>query len=88
MIEFLTANWDTILTYAMAIFGLLAIVARFTPTPKDDAIFGFIYDAISSMTPNDRAKKVEQGLDKVNELIDTAKDIISDTKKSDSKKEE
>lgn len=52
--EYLVTNWDEILQATLALFGALAMIARFTPTPKDDAVFGKIYDLISKFTPNDR----------------------------------
>lgn len=52
--DYIVNNWDAILQTALAVFGALAMVARFTPTPKDDAFFGKIYDLISKFTPNDR----------------------------------
>ena len=88
MIEFLTANWDSILTYAMASFGVLAILSRFTPTPKDDALFGFLYDAISALTPNDRAKKVKESVDKVEDIVDTVSDAIEKHKNTEDTKKE
>lgn len=88
MIEFITANAEDILVYSMAIFGVLAILARFTPTPKDDALFGFLYDAISALTPNDRAKKVKEGVDKVEDIVDTVSDTIEKHKKPEETKKE
>lgn len=52
--DYLINNWDAIIQTALAVFGALVMVARLTPTPKDDAIFGKIYDIISKFTPNDR----------------------------------
>ena len=76
MIDYIVANWDQILTITLALVGLAAIVARFTPTPKDDAIFGFLYDAISAITPNDRVKKVESQLEAVEDVVEKVEEVI------------
>lgn len=60
MIDYLIANWDAILSTVLAVIGALAMVAKFTPTPKDDAILGKLYDLISAITPNDRVKNVDK----------------------------
>jgi len=52
--EFIVSNWDEILQAALAVFGALAMLARFLPTPKYANFFGKIYDLISKFTPNDR----------------------------------
>lgn len=52
--DYIVNNWDAILQALLAGFGTLAMVARLTPTPKDDAFFGKVYDIISKLTPNDR----------------------------------
>ena len=57
--EFIVSNWDEILQTILAVFGAAAMVARLTPTPKDDAFFGKMYDFISRFTPNDRPKGQE-----------------------------
>lgn len=69
MIEYLIANWDAALTTLLAVIGALTMIAKFTPTPKDDAIFGKLYDLISAITPNDRVKKVDDVKDSVNPVI-------------------
>tara|TARA_R110000782_G_scaffold270483_1_gene371815 strand:- start:25358 stop:25573 length:216 start_codon:yes stop_codon:yes gene_type:complete len=66
MIEYLIANWDAVLTTLLSVIGALAMIAKFTPTPKDDAILGKLYDLISAITPNDRVKKVDEVKDSVN----------------------
>ena len=85
MIDYIVANWDQILTITLAIVGIGAIIARFTPTPKDDAVFGFLYDAISAITPNDRVKKVESQLEAVEDVVEKVEDVLDLVK--DSKKE-
>ena len=87
MIEYLTLNYEQIFVYALALLGFLAIIAKFTPTPKDDAILGFLYDLISKVTPNDRVKSVEDKLDVVEEIADQVEDIVDKIKdvKDDSK---
>jgi len=88
MIDYIIANIDTILMSALALVGLGAIIARYTPTPKDDTIFAFLYDAISAITPNDRKQKVEDALQQVEDVIDTVEDVIDKVKDIKTEKEE
>lgn len=76
MIDYIISNIDTILMGALALVSLGAIVARYTPTPKDDTVFAFLYDAISAITPNDRKQKVEDALEQVENVIDTVEDAV------------
>lgn len=83
MIEYITANWDSIVTIVLALIGLAAIVARYTPTPKDDTLFAFLYDLVSSVTPNDRKLLVEQNLEKVEEVVDKVEEAVDSVNKKE-----
>lgn len=57
MIEFITQNLPEMLELMLAIIGLAAVIVKFTPTPKDDAVIAKIYEllkvfALSKDEPN------------------------------------
>lgn len=76
--ENLISNLDSIVVILLAVLGSLSIVARFTPTPKDDTIFSNLYDFISSLTPNDRVKKIDEVKEVVEDIVDDLKGKESD----------
>ena len=46
-IAFITANWASLLAILSALVGAFAIIAKLTPTPKDDAIAAAILNFLN-----------------------------------------
>lgn len=48
-------NWESIAVAILAVIPFLQILAKLTPSPKDDTALAYIYDFLSAITPNDRS---------------------------------
>lgn len=51
-ISWIVANYDTIITALLAIIGGFSIIAKLTPTPKDDAVISKIVAALDFVAMN------------------------------------
>ena len=51
-ISWIVANYNTIITALLAIIGGFSIIAKLTPTPKDDAIIAKIVAALDFVALN------------------------------------
>ena len=47
--EFLLANWQDLLTTALAVLGAASLVAKWTPTEADDKVIATIYKLIHGL---------------------------------------
>lgn len=50
--SWLLENWDEVIAIALAIVGAAAMVAKLTPTPRDDTIIGKISQIINVLGMN------------------------------------
>lgn len=48
----ITANYDVVIGAVLAIIGGLSVIAKLTPTPKDDAILAKIITAVDFLALN------------------------------------
>ena len=51
-ISWIVANYDTIITALLAIIGGFSVIAKLTPTPKDDDIIAKIVSALDFVALN------------------------------------
>ena len=56
MIEFITANWASIGEAALAVVGAASLIAKLTPTPKDDEILTKVVKALDFLALNKERK--------------------------------
>lgn len=52
MIEWVAANSDDLLQLLLAIIGAASVIAKLTPTPKDDSIIAKIVDVVNKIALN------------------------------------
>jgi hypothetical protein len=52
IVQFLSTNWEVIVSGLLMVVGGFAVFARFTPNKSDDAIMQKIYDFINGMAQN------------------------------------
>ena len=50
--EWLSANWQNVLSIATSLVGAFAILATMTPNPEDDKIVGQLYKLINFLGAN------------------------------------
>lgn len=61
VIQFITENWEAILTGITSLVGFFAVVATFTPTKTDDRIVQYALDFIHFLGANvGKAKNKEE----------------------------
>lgn len=51
-VQTILANWEAIIGAILAIIGGFSIIAKLTPTPKDDAILATIVKALDFLALN------------------------------------
>jgi len=52
IMQFMSANFMTIVTALLAVIGGLSIIAKLTPTPKDDEILAKIVKVLDFLAMN------------------------------------
>ena len=57
MIQYITENGADIITILVAVMAALKVIARLTPTLKDDDIFGKVDKVLEFIIPNYGKKK-------------------------------
>lgn len=50
--EYIIQNWDTILTAVLALVGAASVIAKLTPTPKDDAVLAKVKSVVEAIALN------------------------------------
>lgn len=50
--SWLLANWDQVIAIVLAVVGAAAMVAKLTPTPRDDTIIGKILQLVNVIGMN------------------------------------
>lgn len=48
--EWMLANWDTLVVCALAVVGAASAIVKLTPTPKDDAAVAWVYKVIEVLS--------------------------------------
>lgn len=56
MIEFITENWEVILTIVTAVVTAASAIANVTPTKTDNKIVGVIQKVVSALALNFKVK--------------------------------
>lgn len=63
-ITFITANWPTLLSIFGGLVGVLAVIAKLTPTPKDDKIAAAILNFLNLLPQTAKQTYEEEKEDK------------------------
>lgn len=56
-VQYIGANWDSIIGAALATVGAFSLIAKLTPTPKDDAILAKVVKVLDFLALNKQRVK-------------------------------